>query len=337
MMVKFFNQIVRIIVAGIISVIILSLFCLIYSNTGVHISNETGATDYKWETYQFKSTMSEGWSWFRFDSEGFNNSFDIAPDERIDILLMGSSHMEAVNVSKNANAGYLLNEYLPDMRTYNIGISGHDIYRCAGNLESAVKYYDPSKYVVIETDRVMLDQNMMSAVIEGAITPIPSHDSGVVYGVQKYVPCVLPLYRSLDNWKNSGESGEIEMEYDSVLNCPDEQYEELLDRFVSLISDSADGRKVIIVYHPETFLDDDGNMLCENDEYVQLFDEVCRHNGVMFVDMYDDFNDIYESDHVLAHGFSNTAIGNGHLNEVGHELMAKRLAACIEELEHGIE
>ncbi len=336
-MVKIVNQIVRMIVAGVISVIILSLFCLIYSNTGVHISNGTGATDYKWEPYQFKSTMSEGWSWFRFDGEGFNNSFDNVLDEPIDILLMGSSHMEAVNVSKNSNVGYLLNEYLPDMRTYNIGVSGHDIYRCAGNLESAVNYYDPSGYVVIETDRVILDQNMMSAVIDGTVTPIPSHDSGVVYDIQKFIPCVLPLYRALDNWKNSGEPTETVIEDNPCLDCPDEQYAELLDRFMALISDSADGRKVIIIYHPETVLDDDGNMLCENNEYVRLFDEACGNNGVMFVDMYDDFREIYESDHVLAHGFSNTAIGTGHLNEVGHNLMAKRLAACIEEYEYGVE
>ena len=336
-MVKFVNKIVRMIVAGVISIIILSLFSMVYSNTGVHISNGTGATDYKWEPYQFKSTMSEGWSWFRFDSEGFNNSFDISSEEQIDILLMGSSHMEAVNVSSNANTGYLLNEYLPDMRTYNIGISGHDIYRCAGNLESAVDYYDPSGYVVIETDRVMLDQNMMTAVIDGTITPIPSHDKGMVYRVQKYIPCVLPLYRALDNWRNNEQSVETENEKIRDLNASDEQYKELLDRFIALISHSADGRKVIIVYHPETVLNDNGNMLCENDKYVRMFDDACGNNGVVFVDMYDDFNDIYESDHILAHGFSNTAIGTGHLNETGHELIAKRLAACIEELEHGIE
>ena len=83
--------------AGAISLVLLSIFSIIYGLSGIHISNSSGATDYKWEPYQFKSTMIEGFACMKLDEYGFNNpncSF-ITP---VDVLIMGSSHMEAVNI-----------------------------------------------------------------------------------------------------------------------------------------------------------------------------------------------------------------------------------------------
>lgn len=336
-MAKVITQIIRIFIAGVISVFLLSAFILVYSNTGVHINNPSRATDYKWEPNQFKSTMAEGFSWIRFNEDGFNNSFALSAVDGIDILLMGSSHMEAANVAWNENSGCLLNEHLPDMVTYNIGISGHDIYRCAENLEAAVNYYHPRKYVIIETDRVMLEPCRISEVIDGKLLPIPSHDSGLVYTVQKYIPCVLPIYRELDNWKNAGKPTDSDLYDDVETNHPDADYEARLYQFMGMISESAGDCKVIIVYHPVTVLDDNGELFQDNDEYVRIFEESCNDNGIVFVNMYDDFLVEYVQQKKLAHGFSNTAVGTGHLNEVGHALISNRLAACLEELEHGVE
>lgn len=50
--------------------------------------------------------MLEGMAWFRMDDNGFNNVD--AEDGDLDILLMGSSHMEAVQVDPTENTAYLL-------------------------------------------------------------------------------------------------------------------------------------------------------------------------------------------------------------------------------------
>ncbi len=135
-----------------VTLVALSMFCMIYNYTGCHIKNNDGATDYKWGSYQYCATMKEGFSWLQFDYNGYNNVNNLSFEESpVDILLMGSSHMEAMQVSKKKNAGYLLNEYLPEYRTYNIGVSGHDIYTCVQNLEAACGVYDPQKYVILET------------------------------------------------------------------------------------------------------------------------------------------------------------------------------------------
>lgn len=324
-------------ISSIISLAALSMITVVYSHTGIHVSNETGATDYKWKPYQFRSNMTEGFSWFRMNGEGFNNSFDFADVDGVDILLMGSSHMEAVNISKDKNAGYFLNESFPEWTTYNIGISGHTIYQCADNLEAAVSYYKPSKYVVIETNRVRLDEKQMEEVINYNLADIPSHDSGLRYAVQKYIPCFLPLYRELKNWMSLSAAVEAKVEEskDGVGN--EKEYTALLESFIKRIADTVDIGKVIIFYHPNTVIDEKGVLSEEGRDSSEEFAAICRKNGIIFVNMYEDFKELYERDHKLAHGFANTAVGVGHLNEEGHKVIASKLAEVIKVQEDGIK
>ena len=326
-------------VAAIVSLVILSLFTLVYSYSGVHITNETGATDYKWESNQYKSIMNEGFSWMKMNADGFNNSFNLADTDHVNILLMGSSHMEAVNVPGNTNVGYLLNnKELSEFVTYNIGISGHTIYQCVNNLSNAVKFYNPSSYIIIETDRISLDEEKMREVIDGCFPVIPSYDSGLMYTLQKYIPCLLPFYRELGNWIAMDNS---QAEVKSVEEEKNKDYSEsyiiLLNSFFDKLVNSADSRKVIILYHPEMILDDEGLLKSENKESVEIFQKVCSEHGIAFVDMYNDFCREYTENHKMAYGFINTKVGVGHLNETGHRLIAERLGAVIKELKDGTE
>ena len=66
------------------------------------------------------------------------------------------------------------------------------------------------------------------------------------------------------------------------------------------------------------------------DDYRACFARMCADEGIIFVDMTDDFVSLYEEQHILAHGFVNTGVGVGHLNRYGHEMIAKRLAQIIE-------
>ncbi len=88
---------------------------------GKENSNKT--TDDFWYPNQFCSNMEEGFAWFYFDKNGFNNSYLIKKD-KIDILLIGSSHLEAIQMKTKENIGYLLNNLLPHYYLYKIGITG---------------------------------------------------------------------------------------------------------------------------------------------------------------------------------------------------------------------
>lgn len=108
--------------------------------------------------------------------------------------------MEAANVGKSQNTVSVLTSLLPEMSIYNIGTSGHTLYRCINNMEEAVKYYDPKNAVIIETDRVLLDSKQMEQLMNGELSRILSQDSGLMYKIQLMVPAVLPVYRQMNNW-----------------------------------------------------------------------------------------------------------------------------------------
>ncbi len=336
---KLFGWSIKASIAAVVSVLVLSLFTLVYSYTGVHITNESGATDYKWESNQFRANMAEGFSWLKVNEDGFNNSFGLEEVNDIDILLMGSSHMEAMNVAQNKNVSSLLNELLPDYITYNIGISGHTIYQCAKNLSRAFKYYHPSDYIIIETDHIDLDKAKMIRVLDGTLEDIPSHDKGITFTVQKCIPCLLPVYREVSNWIRAGHNSDAgdEMADQNEEDVDDEDYYAVLDSFIGIIAESVPECRVIIVYQPKTAIDDKGNMLTEDKEAVKKFANACEEHGLLFIDMYDDFSNEYVNTHRLAHGFANTAVGVGHLNETGHRLMAERLSTVIKERNYEFE
>ena len=299
---------------------------LCFNNTGVHIKNTTNATDYKWEPYQKKTKSNEGFAWITFDEDGFNNR--LVPDS-IDVLLMGSSHMEAVNINQDENVGVLLNETLEGKSLYNIGMSGHTIYTCVQNISDAVSYYSPSDYVVLEAESISLNKEDMLSVIDGEYPEIPSHDSGIVYILQKKLPVVKALYKALDDWRSADNrsvaSTPVPKEFDS-------EYADILNQFLSkaVSGVSSSGAKLIIFYHPTTKIDEEGNLLNKTDsDALTAFQKACEKNRIIFVDMTSDFERLYEEEHILAHGFINTAVGTGHLNKYGHKAIAERLAEVI--------
>ena len=73
-MLKTIKALMKIGSAGLIALVFLSWFTIVYCNSGIHVTNSSGATDYKWEPNQLKSTMSEGFAWLHMDKNGFNNS-----------------------------------------------------------------------------------------------------------------------------------------------------------------------------------------------------------------------------------------------------------------------
>lgn len=248
--------------------------------------------------------------------------------------------MEAVNVGRAENAGALLNTLIPEYKTYNIGISGHTIYHCVNNLEDALSYYQPTKYVVIETDRIALDPAMMESVINGGFAHIASYDSGWMYTVQKMVPAVLPVYRQLENWRAASArqpANAFAAERESQADISEKEYREVLDRFMGEIKRLCGDREVLILYHPQTRIDAAGNFITEDQTAADEFRSACENNGLHFIDMEADFKVLYEDNHILAHGFTNTAVGEGHLNRYGHRVIADKVINTIREIENGTE
>lgn len=188
----------KLILSCVIACVLLSIVALVYDNSGAKTTNNTGATGSKWDGVQFVSNMVEGMGWFITDQNGFNNH---EAKEKIDILVMGDSHVEAKQVLQRENFTSVLDE-MTEYECYSIGISGTYVDSCVQNLQKALAEYRPLRYVIINVHDGTLKLKMedMKDIISGssAISTV-KYGNGIMNYVKR-VPCVKPLLYGLKNW-----------------------------------------------------------------------------------------------------------------------------------------
>jgi hypothetical protein len=142
------------------------------------------------------------------------------------------------------------------------------------------------------------------------------------------IPYLRLLYFQYKNF--TGKSDADISEENSVIT-DEKRYAQVLSSAIRKISEIAEGRNinVIIFYHPHLTLNKDGSVSDNTDTgYLKMFEDACNTamgKNVFFVNMSDDFIRAYENNHILPHGFLNTAVGQGHLNKNGHSMIANRL------------
>lgn len=317
------------IVAGILALVIASVVCLIYYNPGIHITNKTGATDYIWQSNYFASKMTEGIAWNRTDKNGFYNETSDT-DKNMNILIMGSSHMEGANVFTTQRTSYLLQK-LTNKSVYNIGISGHELLTCVKNLDSALTVMQPTEYVIIETGTTTFNLKDINECLSGDTTSIPSYDSGILFQLQK-IPYLKLLYAQLESWDNVANNDINQQITENHLTSIEPLLIDAYAQLANNINEICNTHNVqpIIFYHPHLTLNTNGTVVANIDAaHLEAFEVACQANNILFVDMTETFIDMYNEDHVFPHGFCNTSVGTGHLNKYGHQAIAKRLSDII--------
>lgn len=330
---RFFNWTGKAVGAGLLALALLCVFCWFYYNVPVHYTNPDGSTEYKWEAGRFYSKGTEGFALGRTNNDGFNNLRDYTPGEAVDILLMGSSHMEAFNVAQDENAAALLNERCGGERyVYNIGTSGHTMLYCVKHVDRALTVYAPSDWVILETMRLDFAPEDMDAVVDGTYPDIPSHTGGVITLLQK-LPFLRLFYTQFikrgDLFIGTNE-GPKEARAASAGS-----YEASLARLLDKLARECGAHDVraMVVFSPPVLIAPDGGFYTETDPgKLAVFSRLCEERGIEFLDLTEVYLASCER-HVLPFGFSNTAPLVGHLNRQGHRLFADAVAARIAERE----
>lgn len=326
--------ILKALAAGLAALLLLNIWCYFYYNVPVHYTNETGATEYRWESNKFYRKGTEGFAFGCTNNEGFNNLSDYEPGQEIEILLMGSSHMEGMNTAQEDNAAAVLNRLFEGEKyTYNIGTSGHTMEYCLSNLQAALDTYEPGEYVVIETRTLSFTTGDLAALVNGELKPIESHTGGLVELLQK-----LPYLRLMYTKYLSGDEGGGEEQTQSTQGEALKQplKAELLGRTLETAGQLCRERGVqlILVYDPTVYADDEGRGYTQTaEEDMQMVTDCCEKAGVVFVDLTESYLRGYEQQHKLPYGFYNTSPGMGHMNSWGHELFARAVFQTINELE----
>lgn len=332
-MLKVIKQLLKIIIAAIVSFGILNGFCFLYYNVCIHFVSETKSTDYVWEKSTFYSNATEGFAWGKTDKNGFNN---LEARDDIDILVMGSSHMEAFNVKQEYNTVSLLNEAYEkngiDCYAYNIGTSGHTFLTCVDNLQAALEEFEPKKRVVIETPTIRLNKDDLKTFVEGNLEEIDSTENKLLLFLQEF-PLLRLMYFQLSNIEAEASKTEEKAATNQVEKKERSLEEEELyvENLAVVLKEARELTKeknvdLTIVYNPMLEVEKTGEIKpVSEQEYTNLFESLCDELGIQFINMYEPFVDYYEKTNRLPHGFSNTRVGAGHLNRFGHEVIAQTL------------
>lgn len=315
----------KISIAASLAFVVLSFFCSFYYNTPVHYPNPDGSTDYVWQKNYRYSRMTEGIGYGTTNNEGLMNEFDYEEGMAIDVLFLGSSHIENQFVPMSKNCVSLLNDMFASLTFYNAGVSGHNFKVCVDNLPYALYKYKPS-YVVIETSSLIYDEETVNKMISGEIAEIESHNGGLLELLQKN-PFIRLAYSQYQSFvKNQG----ADEEYQATEKQLDET---AVDKLMSYLNSAGivNDCEIIILYHPTIDTISDILTYRLDEDVVRKFASIAEANGITFLDMTDKFNEEYENNHLLPYGFSNTAVGVGHFNIEGQRMIAEEIAKLMKE------
>ncbi|GHU95903.1 hypothetical protein FACS189479_09590 [Spirochaetia bacterium] len=324
-----------------IAVLILSIPCLVYYNfSTIAIPTKGGPTDYVYKKHSYYSRAVEGFGYGRMNNEGFNNIEDYN-EQPVDILLMGSSQMEGLQVPQDKTTASLLNKlFFGKEYVYNIGMGGHDFSIIANNFEAAIKQYAPKQYVIIETGSIQFSMQTLIDIINYEIPEniLESNIRGPRAFLRttflKNILYVRLFAYQVKQFRDKANKGKPE----GLDEFNKDDYLENINMVMQRLNQTTieNNTRLIIFFHPHLTLNRDGSASANtNDEYLDAFKAACINNGIYFLDMTAIFMEEYQINHILPYGFANTAVGAGHLNKNGHRIIANELFRGINEIEKG--
>lgn len=336
---KSLKVILKTILSGFTALAILSVLMLGYYFKPLRKTNPNQNTDYIWDANTPWFNLTEGESFGVTDNNGFINESVI---DNSDILFLGSSHMESMNIFQKENMCSLLNDKFDGKYyAYNMGISGHTFYKVMQYLRNSLDIYDNApKYVIIETSDVALNETEVQQALSGKVEKTEVVDTGLIASLQK-IPYFRQMYHQLDGGmlkmllpekKASAPIQGSQVPKEKENNTIDEKpYQSALDYLCQIEKEY--NTKIIVMFHPFETINVDGSISFSEKEYAGVFADYARKYDVGFVDMTKEFEKMYYDNHKVPHGFSTGELGVGHLNKYGHAAISESLYRYINELE----
>ena len=337
---KFLLVLIKILGAGIVSIIILSVLCVGYYFIPVHMENEKHNTDFTWPKNSIWIKGTEGFSYGRFDDKGYNNEEVI---DNPDIIVLGSSHTIGTQVQQEETFSSVLKEKLKDKYTvYNMGMDDHTLYNNSANLKRNLELYEKTpKIVILETYNVYVLESDVNNIINDTFFVKKSYNNGLIGTLQR-IPFFRLMYFQLKHGlKEKLLDTKVDDSYaKSIINndfdgkiVEKDYYNKLFSYYSQL--EKKYKTKFIIIYHPNLIMNEDGtvsgNTKKEDLEYFKYYSNKYHIN---FIDMTDDFIDMYYKEYHLPNGFTTGLLGSGHINKYGHERMGIALYKKILEMEN---
>ena len=294
------------------------------------------ATPEVWESNAPVILGTEGYAYNHTDQNGYNNPDGIT-DGRY-ALALGSSHTQGFNVSRKENYCSLYNEYAKVQQKpllYNAGMDANNFADIVKHFPAAVTQFADAEYFVIETPYF----NFTEAALTDALQTVEYRESTPktfpqkIYGFIQSMPLARLLVRQ---WMETDKSefdkaffqATANREITEVVSIDYYRYKALLEQCFASLRDGTD-KPIVLIYHCEPEMSENGVSFpyesIENHAVLPLINALCETYDITLIDPTEVYMENYAKNHTLPYGFSNTVYGEGHLNAVGHELIASLL------------
>lgn len=312
--------------SGILALLLLSVFALVYYNPPVAEPQPDKYTNSKFASGVFWTDMTEGIGYGKTNNLGYNEADSFDPAQPA-IAMIGSSHTEALQVPQNKNYTAQLQQLLhaagkTKINCLNLGQSGHFLNISVSNFEYFAEAFQSVdlKCAVIEVGNLNYTPAELEKMLAGAYHS-DMQERGTLYRLAQRIPYLRLLYKQFQDSRQKGGAAAETEPFDA------QGYYAGVDQVMKKLSGIAaeNGFPLVILYHDSIAVQGGKASRQDDPEQLAIFKDRCTENGILFVDVTDRFVEHFNATYELPYGFSNTTMGSGHLNELGHRIIAEEL------------
>ena len=287
----------------------------------------------------------EGYGFATVDERGYLNEDKPLADEVV--LVLGCSHTKGIEVPMDKRYTSLLNDMVSGgddskLYVYNMAIDGFYFPQIAAGFGAALQELPSVSSIIIEiptteyapTDFVGYSSRQYSADFTGTTA---FENQGLSSKLQTAIKETFPLASLyLSKQFVFEESNKTPFLYNVTTTKENPFPPNIQGDYQLAIQNSFEAMRslwdgeIIVIYHPKIELQSDGSMKMLDSISVPWFAEVCSQYNIKLIGSGGVWLDAYQKDYTVPYGFSNTAPGQGHLNEDGHKLLADLIYEFME-------
>jgi len=302
---------------------------------------------------------AEGYGVNAVDENGYLNDSTLPLAEHY-MLLMGSSHAEGLQVMQRDNMATVLNNLIePGVRTvYNLGTAGQTLPLILEGFQAAIEEFPDSAAVLIEISQTdfpvadfqhAMDQTQYDPASSGkaldqslgltrrirnnilGVLPVISQLRQQIESMEFGMPDAFGIQRLIAQYTADAAQSSAQAPVSSETSAA--EYYETLNQALALMR-AEYSNPIILLYHPNVAIMPDGTLAIARDmRYYEAYLTACENNDIVFVDTGDAFLKAYQEDYSVPFGFSNTTMLSGHLNRLGHKIVAEAFYEALTELQ----
>lgn len=314
--------------AGLLAVLLCNGLLYGYHNPAAWIRREQGATYAIWNPDSTHIMGTEGRGVHPVDARGYLNPRLPLAEEYT--LVVGSSFTQGKEVAAGQRFVDLMNAQLSDGKTlavYGVSQDGFylpDVVKC---FPALLAEFPGAKTIVLEIGTTACSEEALSAALNQRAPDLSCSGDGIFARMSAGQRAVLWFKETFPilTLAKSQLTAMLDREV-----APEETpaSPETLDKALGLVRSQFAGR-ILVLYHPEVEITPEGKLAIWEEESLEPFRQACRRNGLSFLDTSEAFLAAYARDFAVPYGFSNTAMGIGHLNADGHRLCAQVLLEAL--------